>query len=730
MRTEPLLDPEFRPDSAARTLRRGVGLFLACGALSTFRPLLAGWDLGHCAAWFAVLTAFVWLPGSACTAWFAPHLDALSRFFLSCVTGLAVLALVFVPLCALDARHGVWALPVCALAVRLAAGRRTKPALGTSIPRLDLIALALPLALVIWRVQVESPANWFRGFDTDLSFHVGNAAELRWRWPLGDPRIAGEPLRYHFLSYVPAAVASVVTGFPVRECASGLGASALPLLFALGLFAAARALGAGAWMAALLTTVLVMHADLGTLVEPLLKAGFAFTSPFDAGLYASVTTAQGLCAGLAIVLVLHDLFRDASPDSPARVPPDESAGFRATWPRVVWLALLAFLASGSKSSVMPPILLAMLAVWIWRRWRAQPIARVYVPAFAALLLGTLPFCAWLSLDAGGYAQSMFTWTFSAAQVASPFQATIVRAFGGDPSAPSAWMTCALFPVWCAGFLGASGLALVLWARTRTRPLTEIESILCATFLAGFAAAVTLSAPGASQLFFAYGGLVALILLAAVAAGRLAQQRAAGELGVSNRIPSRDVRAWIAAGSLCVVLQLSAHLRLEAHAPRHEREMSGDVDAYRASLEWIRASTPPDAVLLIEEPRLAADQWAERRTFSGTTRFLPRHHRKFGLTNEQVSANGDDPIADRKQLKAAFFADPRPETLRSIRDAVGSETPLYVLRTNVELKRGVARLCITWRDLECPSSFGREAGLELVHASATTAVYRVADGTDG
>jgi hypothetical protein len=176
----------------------------------------------------------------------------------------------------------------------------------------------------------------------------------------------------------------------------------------------------------------------------------------------------------------------------------------------------------------------------------------------------------------------------------------------------------------------------------------------------------------------------------------------------------------------IAIQLFVCARYEAMLPRPARDLAGDSDSYRAALEWIRTCTPPDAVLLLDEPRLAAGQWTERREFYGTTRFSPRYHQGFVLAGNQPSQVQARPFAERKRMQAELFAHPCRETLRSIRAAIGGDAPVYALRTRVELTRGATQHRIAWQPLECADSFGVEAGLEIVYATATTAVYRLPD----
>src|SRR5262245_22877505 len=132
---------------------------------------------------------------------------------------------------------------VLLLAARLR--KKSAPPLPiVSVP--DLVACGLLLALATVRAHVEGTDDWYL-HGGDAAFHAGNAAELLRRWPMQDPRIAGEPLTYHFFSYAFPCVQSLVLGVPVRPGLFGTGAALLPIGFALAAFGAARSLGARTW---------------------------------------------------------------------------------------------------------------------------------------------------------------------------------------------------------------------------------------------------------------------------------------------------------------------------------------------------------------------------------------------------------------------------------------------------------------------------------------------------
>ncbi|MBL8859629.1 MAG: hypothetical protein JNL28_14065 [Planctomycetes bacterium] len=671
---------------------RGSLLFFGCVAAALFTfPLVAGWSVVQALGSGAFAVAFVFLPGYACLAWTDDQHDRITSAFLAFVVGLAPLTLCFVTLAAFDARQYLWILPVLGCIAILAAPRRTSTRDRPTTTSFEACIALLPIAAALMRVEIESPADWFRGFESDNSFHVENAIELSRHWPMTDPRIAGEPLRYHFMSYVPASAASLVLGLPVRVCMLGLGAHLLPMMFALGLFVAARATKAGVITSACAALALVLHVDLGTHVGRVLGVDGAIGSYFDVGIYRSITTVQGLCVFVAIAIVLRDALTNQG----------------QLGRRLFLLAFLSALASGSKGSVLPPLFVALAATWLWRR----ADRRVIGWALLVMALAALPFTAWLTLDSDGYAQSMFHFEPAAAQILSGFQSSIVAGFGGDPAEPAPWATALLFVPWVVGFFGIGTVAAWAWFRTRPRPSSTFEFLLCATALSGFVPVLFLMSHGFAQLLFAYDSQVCVILLGAIASTRVS---GGARIGYA-----------IAAGAV-LATQLVAVAWTKAHDARIGPRFTGDVARYRSALEWIRTETPSDAVLLIDDPRLSATTWCERRAFFETRRFTPAMHAALQVEKGRVIPIEARPFAEREILQSEFFSNPTADGVRSIRAIVGPHKPIIALRTRLVVTPQAQHYACVFEPLEDAAEFGRACGLEFVHAGGIVAVYRLPD----
>lgn len=188
-------DRELAP--ASRGWQIAIGLFV--GALALW-PAAYGWGIGHGLLSAAFLLGFVWLPGRALVAWTLRTEGVLERALLSWTAGMAILGVWFTLTCALDERGAWWILPLASLLALLVARRKRPDPAPLALPdRRELLLLFLVLGIALARSQPDFAGEWFLGYGSDDEFHAENAAELLRHWPLGDPRLAGEPMRYHFL---------------------------------------------------------------------------------------------------------------------------------------------------------------------------------------------------------------------------------------------------------------------------------------------------------------------------------------------------------------------------------------------------------------------------------------------------------------------------------------------------------------------------------------------------
>jgi hypothetical protein len=199
----------------------------------------------------------------------------------------------------------------------------------------------------------------------DWVYLVSLAAEIKQRWPLQDPGLAGTPLSYHYFLMVHVAAASRVTGAEISEVL--LRFAVLPLSTALLLqgFSLGRTLGRNPWAGVLAVVLLLLASEVSFSPMPTLGTVFDL---FTTWLYISPTFFFGMIFLGALVIFLHRMTTTGR----------DGVGSLAV------LGLLAVAASGAKGTIMPALLVAYAA---WTGCDAIRVRRV--PWAAVLRLGVM-----------------------------------------------------------------------------------------------------------------------------------------------------------------------------------------------------------------------------------------------------------------------------------------------------------------------------------------------------
>lgn len=685
---------------SSRALRAGAwSAALLALALLVGRPLRAGAGIVELGQWALVFAAFVVLPGWVLARAFARERgDVLFELGLATLLGLALLALVFLPLQALGAGLGVLALPAAAIAsLVVSRGRARTVERAAALDLRVLACLALLAACVALRTPLFANVNLAAPIDQDLWFHAGNVAALARGFPLEDPRIAGEPLAYHVFSYVPVAVARLVAHVPVEALLMRVGASTLPMLLLLQSFNAGRAIGRSAWAGVFAAAFVVLHEDVGFRLRPLAPELFGALDAhayLRLGVFHSPTTCLGLAALVALALFLHRWFERG-----ARVD-------------LVFAGIAGALASGAKGSIMPIAVAALVVVWAWELVRGRSTARAFA-AFLVLVLVSAPMTAWIAGGEESYARSMFAVDPFATALDTGFvKALAVRNGAADP------LRLALaLPAWLAVFLGLAGWIAIASLFTRRRELELGTRWLFAVALAGMAAACVFVAPGESHLFFAYDAIVALALLAGRALGLGALSK-----GVRNTLlvlGGLPLAAAVGFGALRT-------LHGDTLPPGSDTPEGRDL---RATLLWIREHAPRDAVVVAKRRGTLVSVLAERSAFYETESFTARH---FALAWESGldvvhmrPGEGPTSYVERRDALRELFQATNAGTVDALLRQVDPRRPVWFLFDRVEESRAL-------RLGRVPDPAQGERGLpelsalpfEVVFENATTRVCAV------
>lgn|GEM_PF-5188750 len=688
----------------------GLVAWLAAVLVITSR---AGWSPSRVLVHHAFLAAFVVVPGWLWVAWCAPRRDVVTTAFLAWVVGSAGLSLVYVATCVLDARAWTVVWPLASVAYLVVVARRsrrerdstvvsasreaTSPDVATWPSWTDVLLLVIPVAAAMMRTRVESVDDWFLGTNSDDGFHAENAGQFARLWPLGDPRLAGEALRYHVLGYTPHAVIDAIVGLPVRETLLGTGTFVAPTFLAMGFFVAARSVGAASWLASIASTVTMLHVDLLEELGRYVGLDWRAHSYLATGLYRSPSTAIGLTALIGLLLLLREHFA-ATERSPKR------------W---VLLGAVAFLASGSKGSVMPPLWFGLGFVAAWSRLRGRATAPRAIEAWVVTFAASLPFTLWLTWSENSYARTMFHWAPAHVQVFTPFQYSVASVFGLRAEELPAWAIVACAPLWWTGFLGVAVAGAIAWWRAPGRGRDASEGVWAATFVAGFVPAYLLWAPGNSHVFFAYDSQVCLVFL--------------GTLGLVRWIGSNRRRAWIVVvvATASGIVQYDGSRRALAESRPPDIDVSGDRAGYRAGLDWIRESLPNDAMLVVDDVRFGVGTWTERRLFFATDGFSPwAHSRNDPRAPADAATTEVSPFRAQRDLQIRFFRRPTSDALAEMHRIAGDDVPLYAVRSNLRVSRNQGRYACEIRDVEDEAAFGIEVGAHLVHDAGVLAVYEL------
>jgi len=528
-----------------------------------------------------------------------------------------------------------------ALARRRAAGSPSSAAPGAPAP-----AATLAVALVAVLLQpLASASRPGEPIPFDLLFHAGTAGELRHRWPLEDPRVAGVPLHYHVLAYALPIQAADLADAPLADPLLALAPLFWVTLLALQLANAGRVVFHDARAGVAGAAIALFHADPGAVLG--LGPG-AFNSHLASAVYGSPTTVCSfvLLAGLTLSLE-------------AWLETHERRELAA-------VALLAVAASAAKTTLLPVVLgglaICTAGAFVSRRERAW---RLWAPAFAAVAVSGAPFTLWQSLGAASYSRMAHA-GLATAFTSSGFAVQATDWLGPGPLAAAA--TLPLLLLWLAGFLGLAGVGSALWLARRREPLTATQA--WALGLAGVAVLATLlvDAPGLSQLFLLYNGQLILCLFAGA--------------GVVWAFPPRRGPAGLAAVAL-VLLAALPPLRMVARAlpamvasdvETASRPLTPIARDYARGLAWLRAHATRDAVVFADNPSLLLSAFGEVRLYYETGIYTARAW-EVGPSRE--------PWPERAELQERLLRRPDRDAIAAARRAVAGDARLLIVADAVQ-----------------------------------------------
>lgn len=360
------------------------------------------------------------------------------------------------------------------------------------------LLLVVGWAAISWRGLPLPPVT--AAYYQDLLYHLALVQELTRTMPFEVPQLAGDTLRYHYLSDAHMAAASMITGVSPATVLLRLWAVPVAATAVLVLAGLARELTGRWWAGAMAGAVAFVGAPL-MLGAPVTASGggaLSYLSP-------SQTYAMPLLILLAVCAV--DVLRGRH--------------LGAGW---VLVPLLALACAGAKSSALPPlaagVLLAGVVLW-WRERRAPwPVIGLFAAVVAAAALGYRIF-------AGGGAGTLDVQPLSALRWMPPYSRTLGTDDGIDRggllpdgvagASATGWLFLAAVVLWWLLMQAPrlAGLGALGARRMRNDPVVWL---LGGTILAATGAAWFFYHPSASQFYFfacgvPFGAVLSVWLLA-------------------------------------------------------------------------------------------------------------------------------------------------------------------------------------------------------------------------
>ena len=335
-----------------------------------------------------------------------------------------------------------------------------------------------------WRMVPLPPA--YGGYYQDVLYHLGLVQELTRAMPFELPHVAGEALRYHYLSDAHIASGSMITG--ISPAVVLLRLWLVPVIGTAVLLAAglARDLSGAVWAG----PVAALAAFTGATVTLGSPVGASGEMPLS---YASPSQTYALVPLLLLAGLVVDVARGRS--------------LGAAWPLIPVLGLVC---AGAKSSALPPLIagLALTAVVFW--WRKRQVPRPAVVALACLVAAM---ALGFRLFAGGGAGTLRVQALALLHFIAPYAETLGTGDGIWPSAPLppgindggvlGWLLAFAVVAWWV--LGQAprwvGMSLLLDSGHRADPAVWL---LAGTVLAGAGATWVFQHPSISQIYFWMG----------------------------------------------------------------------------------------------------------------------------------------------------------------------------------------------------------------------------------
>jgi hypothetical protein len=472
--------------------------------------LVAGVDVSQILRVLGYELAYVFFPGWVLHEVLAPRTTSrLRRVVFSLALGQVIEVVLFALTMALGARWLFTLFPLVFVALGAWAWtRRTGRAQVRGIwanwrleGSVDSWSLALAgacvislLALVVTHyLTTPLPAQISNEFtyQHDYIFHLSIAGEALHHWPLGNPNVAGTPLRYHWFSYFHLAGMAQVTGVSLPVVYFAIFPAILLLLLLCELALAGPLLGGALWAGPIAALMLLFVGEIDFSkpeLAPFLEVMpiyLRYSPPFLFGATMFVPALISLCETL-----------------------EGERPSRGQW---AILALLLIGCSGGEAAIVPLLGggIGGFLVYRWLTTRAID-RRALVALGVTIVVFLLSVVAFYSGSSSGLAIAFP----GSVQLAPPFSYALPYIHGWHMLF-WALATVALI----LGLCGASALGL-LWLPRRLRELRAREVVPLSIFLIGLLVVAFCFQDSGGERYFAMFGVIAIIPLSAGGLARL------------------------------------------------------------------------------------------------------------------------------------------------------------------------------------------------------------------
>ncbi|MFM8617351.1 MAG: hypothetical protein ACKOE8_01310 [Opitutaceae bacterium] len=643
---------------SAETLWRAALLFTAVSALIVVRA--CGYDASVPGRYAAYLLAHVMLPGLVAVRFLdARPVDAGRFLALVLPAGFAVESLQFLSLAALGLRDGhAWS-PLGWLALLLWQGRAGRALqVRVSAHHAGVVALLAlfvtgALALAAGQMFTEAPLAHgvpARGIFHDWVYLISRAAVIKNHWPLEDPSLAGTPLQYHYFMMVHAAAASWATGLEISTVMLRLLYLPLSLALVAQVFLLGRYLSCSVWGGCVACLLFLATSELSFSTS---YGDSHYLGLFSRWLFVSPTFFHGMIYAGALLLVLRDVVRRNE----------------LGWRGAVFLLLLGVGGTGTKGTVLPVFVTALVVFALWSRRRAVRFpARIIV---AAALLGV----AFVAV----YIPTMSAWRSGGARF-NPFHIFEMTGFWREwlPICDASLRT--LFPPVVAGAAAEFLCGLVAFAGTCGIRLLALPYLAWGSAprsdraLARLLGAFVLACVGMGLLLElnSFGEIYVLLMMrlpmSVLAAGFLigaVRQRSIGSDRPYPVLAARPVLRLAAVAVLVTAFIVQSSVWMARNAPRFTEWLQSpavvradaDMGALAEAMLWVRSNTERNAVLVANActpENTRGDHWgALDRTLLGVHFYYSAlSERRLWFEGHHYVLNG--PLLSRRAAQASDF----------------------------------------------------------------------------